>query len=85
MPPKPGVHSRPDAFIHAMPAYLPALHAIGLSGSPATLQTPPGGPPDITGLLILNDEETGLPSRGDGLHVDHLKRTGAATAPPRST
>jgi ornithine cyclodeaminase/alanine dehydrogenase len=40
MPPKPGVHSRPDAFIHAMPAYIPALNAIGfemgqrLSGQP---------------------------------------------------
>ena len=30
MPPKPGVHSQPDAFIHAMPAYIPALHAIGM-------------------------------------------------------
>ena len=31
MPPKPSVqHSRADAFIHAMPAYIPALHAIGL-------------------------------------------------------
>ena len=23
MPPKPGIHTRPDAFIHAMPAYDP--------------------------------------------------------------
>ena len=30
MPPKPGVHSRPDAFIHAMPAYIPALRSIGM-------------------------------------------------------
>jgi len=29
MPPKPGVHTRPDAFIHAMPAYIPALRAVG--------------------------------------------------------
>lgn len=25
MPPKPGIHPKPDAFIHAMPAYLPAF------------------------------------------------------------
>ncbi len=39
MPPKPGVHSRPDASIHAMPAYIPALKAIGMkwvSGYPET-------------------------------------------------
>ena len=28
-PPKPGVHPQPDAFIHAMPGYLPGLHAAG--------------------------------------------------------
>jgi len=36
MPPKPGVHSRPDAFIHAMPAYIPALHAIGMKWVPTS-------------------------------------------------
>ena len=25
MPPKPGIHTRPDAFIHAMPAYIASL------------------------------------------------------------
>ena len=30
MPPKPGVHSQPNAFIHAMPAWVPALGAIGV-------------------------------------------------------
>mgnify|MGYP001555781914 CR=1 FL=1 len=25
MPPKPGIHPRPDAFIHAMPAYVPEI------------------------------------------------------------
>ena len=29
MPPKPGVHTRPDAFIHAMPAYIPAGKGFG--------------------------------------------------------
>lgn len=29
MPPKPGIHTQPDAFIHAMPAYIPSLGATG--------------------------------------------------------
>ncbi len=30
MPPKPGIHPGPDAFIHAMPAYIPALRSAGI-------------------------------------------------------
>ena len=30
MPPKPGVHPRPDSFIHAMPAYIPSLNSAGM-------------------------------------------------------
>src|SRR5882762_2724113 len=38
MPPKPGIHPRPDAFIHAMPAYIPSVESAGMkwvSGYPA--------------------------------------------------
>lgn len=80
MPPKPGVHSRPDAFIHAMPAYIPALRAIGLkwvSGYPANQQK---GLPYITGLLVLNDDDTGLPLAVMDCTWITAKRTGAATA-----
>jgi len=31
MPPKPGIHTRPDAFLHAMPAYIPALRSAGIN------------------------------------------------------
>jgi ornithine cyclodeaminase/alanine dehydrogenase len=61
MPPKPGVHPRGDAFIHAMPAYIPALRSAGVkwvSGFPGN-QT--RGLPYISGLLILNDVDTGIP------------------------
>ena len=40
MPPKPGIHTQPDAFIHAMPAFIPALQSAGIkwvSGYPATI------------------------------------------------
>lgn len=61
MPPKPGIHTQPDAFIHAMPAYIPSLRSAGIkwvSGYPANQSM---GLPYITGLLILNDVETGVP------------------------
>src|SRR5512139_1194596 len=61
MPPKPGIHTLPDAFIHAMPAYIPSLRSAGLkwvSGYPENKQR---GLPYITGLLVLNDVETGIP------------------------
>ena len=80
MPPKPGVHSRPDAFIHAMPAYIPALHAIGMkwvSGYPANQAR---GLPYITGLLVLNDDDTGIPLAVMDCTWITGMRTGAATA-----
>jgi ornithine cyclodeaminase/alanine dehydrogenase len=61
MPPKPGIHTRPDSFIHAMPAYVKDPEVAGLkwvSGYPANTAK---GLPYITGLLVLNDPETGVP------------------------
>ena len=80
MPPKPGIHTQPDAFIHAMPAFIPALHAAGIkwvSGYPGNQAK---GLPYITGLLILNDEETGLPYSIMDCTWITAYRTGAATA-----
>lgn len=61
MPPKPGIHPRTHAFIHAMPAYVKEVEAAGLKwvgGYPTNVER---GLPYITGLLILNDPETGIP------------------------
>jgi len=61
MPPKPGIHTQPDAFLHAMPAYIPALKSAGIKwvgGYPENFKR---GLPYITGLLVLNDVETGIP------------------------
>jgi len=80
MPPKPGIHTRKDAFIHAMPAYIPAMNSAGLkwiSGYPANQEK---GLPYITGLLVLNDPDTGIPlSVMDATWIT-AQRTGAATA-----
>jgi len=80
MPPKPGIHPRPDSFIHAMPAYIPGLNSAGMkwvSGYPENLGK---GLPYISGLIILNDPETGLPLAVMDCTWITAKRTGAATA-----
>jgi ornithine cyclodeaminase/alanine dehydrogenase-like protein (mu-crystallin family) len=79
-PPKPGVHTMPDAFIHAMPAYIPALKSAGIkwvSGYPENYKL---GLPYITGLLILNDVETGIPYAVMDCAWITAYRTGAASA-----
>ena len=80
MPPKPAVHSRPDAFIHAMPAYIPALHAIGLKWVSGYPDNPARGLPYISGLVIVNDDDTGLPLAVMDCTWITGMRTGAATA-----
>ena len=61
MPPKPGIHTRPDCFIHAMPAYVQAPEVAGLKWVSGYPPNPAKGLPYITGLLVLNDPETGVP------------------------
>jgi ornithine cyclodeaminase/alanine dehydrogenase len=69
----------PDSFLHAMPAYIPSQRAVGMKwvgGYPANSRL---NLPYITGLLILNDPETGVPlSVMDCVWIT-AKRTGAAT------
>ncbi|MCK4901575.1 MAG: ornithine cyclodeaminase family protein [Anaerolineales bacterium] len=81
MPPKPGIHPGDgDNFIHAMPAYIPAMNSAGIkwvSGFPENYKH---GLPYITGLLILNDPETGLPIAVMDCVWITAMRTAAATA-----
>jgi ornithine cyclodeaminase/alanine dehydrogenase len=80
MPPKPGIHTRKDAFIHAMPAYIPSLESAGIKWISGYPENQKKGLPYINGLLILNDPETGIPiSIMDATWIT-AKRTGAATA-----
>jgi ornithine cyclodeaminase/alanine dehydrogenase-like protein (mu-crystallin family) len=60
-PPKPGVHPRGDAFIHAMPGYLPALKAAGLKWVSSYPSNQKLGLPAVMGVMILNDVDTGQP------------------------
>jgi alanine dehydrogenase len=79
LPPKPGVHPRPDSFVHAMPAYLRDEDVVALkwvAGYPANKER---GLPYITGLIVLNDAETGLPlAIMDGAEIT-AARTAAAS------
>jgi ornithine cyclodeaminase/alanine dehydrogenase-like protein (mu-crystallin family) len=81
MPPKPGVHpGGGNNFIHAMPAYIQDLKSAGLkwvSGYPENYKR---GLPYITGLLIYNDVENGLPLAVMDCVWITAKRTGAASA-----
>jgi ornithine cyclodeaminase/alanine dehydrogenase len=81
MPPKPGVHpGGGDNFIHAMPAYIPALQSAGVKWVSGFPENSKRGLPYITGLLILNDVETGLPVAVMDCVWITAMRTGAATA-----
>ncbi len=80
MPPKPGVHTQPDAFIHAMPAFIPALHSVGVKWVSGYPENHKRGLPYISGLLILNDDQTGMPLAVMDCSWITAMRTGAATA-----
>jgi len=81
MPPKPGIHpGGGDNFIHAMPAYIPALKSAGLKWVSGFIENSKRGLPYITGLLILNDVETGLPLAVMDCVWITAMRTGAATS-----
>ena len=80
MPPKPGVHTMPDAFLHAMPAHIPAQNAVGMKWVGGYPENHRRGLPYISGLIVLNDAGTGLPIAVMDCTWITAKRTGAATA-----
>jgi len=80
MPPKPGIHPRKDAFIHAMPAFLPKLGAAGIKWVSGYPENHRYNLPYITGLVILNSPKTGVPlAVMDCTWITEV-RTAAATA-----
>ena len=81
VPPKPGIHpGGKDSFIHAMPAYIPALKSAGIKWVSGFPENTKRGLPYISGLLIFNDHETGLPLAVIDCNWITAMRTGAATA-----
>lgn len=80
MPPKIGIHTMPDAFLHAMPASIPGQKAAGMKWVGGYPDNSKRGLPYITGLLVLNDFETGIPVALMDCTWITAQRTGAATA-----
>jgi ornithine cyclodeaminase/alanine dehydrogenase len=80
MPPKPGIHTLPNAFIHAMPAYIPSMKSAGIKWVSGYPENQKMGMPYISGLLILNDVETGFPYAVMDCTWITAYRTAAATA-----
>jgi len=79
-PPKPGIHSKTNSFIHAMPAYFRRLGIGGIkwvSGYPDNRRL---GLPQILGLIVLNDMETGVPTAVMDCRWITAVRTAAVTA-----
>jgi alanine dehydrogenase len=62
MPSKIGVHPRPGALLHAMPAWLRDGDLVGLKWVSAFGGNTRRGIPAINGLIVLNDAGTGLPT-----------------------
>ena len=79
LPPKPGIHPRKDSFIHAMPAYLVDDDVAALKWIAGYPENKARGLPYISGLIVLNDAETGLPvAVMDGAEIT-AARTAAAS------
>lgn len=79
-PPKRGIHTREDSFIHEMPVWLKGMDACGIkwvSGYPNNYKH---DLPQILGLQIMNDPETGVPTCVMDCRWLTAVRTAAATA-----
>ena len=77
MPPKLGISPAPEAFAHAMPCWLPSMHAAGLKWVGGTPANKPRGLPFLGGLCILNDPESCMPVCVMDCSWITAKRTGA--------
>lgn len=62
MPATIGVHPYPEVFYHAMPAFVPGMIAVGCKWIECYPNNPEKfGLPRATGLMIINDLESGGP------------------------
>lgn len=81
VPPKVGVHPHgSQSFLHAMPAWAAGAHALGMKWISFFPGNAAGGAPDSTGVIILNDPDSGLPvAIMEGMWITYA-RTGACAA-----
>src|SRR5215213_5287204 len=79
MPAKIGVHPRPGALLHAMPAWLRSRDLVGMKWVAAFPDNKRANIPAINGLIVLNDAATGLPTWLLDAAVITAHRTAAVT------
>ncbi|MCX6094616.1 MAG: ornithine cyclodeaminase family protein [Candidatus Bipolaricaulota bacterium] len=79
-PPKLGVHPTRDSFLHAMPAHVPGRRATGMKWIGAFPENRTHGVPQISGVIVINDDDTGLPLAILDARWVTAKRTAAASA-----
>lgn len=60
-PPKPGIHTRKNTFIHAMPAFLEDKDICGMKWVSGYPENHTRGLPQIAGIIVYNCPETGMP------------------------
>ena len=80
MPSKIGIHTRPDALIHAMPGYILSSGVAGTKWVSAYPENYKYNLPQVTGLIVLNSADTGVPYCVMDCRWVTAKRTGAKTA-----
>jgi ornithine cyclodeaminase/alanine dehydrogenase-like protein (mu-crystallin family) len=80
VPPTLGIHTRPNALIHAMPAYIFSTKAAGMKWVSAYPENFKYNVPQVSGLIVLNDDETGVPYCIMDCRWVTAKRTGAKSA-----
>jgi alanine dehydrogenase len=61
MPPKVGVHPRPGALLHAMPAWVHDRDLVGMKWVSAYPGNTARRVPAIQGVIVVNDADTGTP------------------------
>jgi ornithine cyclodeaminase/alanine dehydrogenase-like protein (mu-crystallin family) len=80
MPAKIGIHPLKDTLMHAMPAWVPKVKACGIKWAECFPDNYKYGLPQTSGLMVLNDSDTGWPiCILDAIYVT-AKRTPAVTA-----
>lgn len=80
LPPKHTLHPYPGTLLQAMPAWVEAARAGGLKWVSAFPQNKQRGVAAVSGLVILNDPETGLPEAILDAAWITAARTGAVSA-----
>lgn len=61
VPPKPAVHTLPGTFANAMPAAWPERRLLGCKWISIFPDNPSRGLPTASGVMVVNDGDTGLP------------------------